>query len=85
MESRYVDILVIIDYINMTMYALKIYKEGTRIENSHHQKASLHQLVVVILMSVSQSGGCRPSGGGRSHTAPPKTLHLLSFHLLMFR
>lgn len=38
MESRYVDILVIIDYINMTMYALKIHKEGTRIENSHHQR-----------------------------------------------
>lgn len=36
-------------------------------------------------MSVGRSGSCRPSGGGRSHTEPPKTLHLLSFYHGRFR
>lgn len=61
MERVHVAILVvIIIYSNITIYALKMYKERARLENSHYQKASLKQFIVAIIMSVGQSGGCRP-------------------------
>lgn len=42
MERMHVAILVvIIIYSNITIYALKMYKERARLENSHYQKGIL--------------------------------------------